>query len=286
MHRFAKRSSPLSNAANGPVQGMATSDAAGTFRLEIPAPGDYQIQAQREGFFLFTNQSASLDEGVPLEIHMNHLKELAESVDVHYSPPVIDPEQTSDTKRLNNQEILNIPYPASQDYRNALPLMPGAILDNAGQIHFNGGETREANYRLNGFDISDPATGGLNARLNVDTVQTLEWDASRFSPEQGKGLDRDARHQNGDGRQPLAIRRHQFYSGLRIAGRSSSQPLVAAPEVLGPDPERAAHGSTIRWTPTTRSARSRDFRSGQDRDAASASAILRGCSGISRTRRF
>ena len=165
----------------------ATSDAAGLFRLEIPAPGVWQIQAQREGFFLFTNKNVTLDEGVPLEIQMNHLKELAESVDVHYSQPVIDPAQTSDTKRLNSQEILNIPYPASQDYRNALPLMPGAILDNAGYVHLNGGETRQANYRLNGFDISNPATGGLDARMNVDTIQTLEWDASRFSPEKGKG---------------------------------------------------------------------------------------------------
>jgi hypothetical protein len=164
-----------------------TSDPAGVFRLELPSAGDYQIQAEREGFFVFTNAKTALDEGTPLEIHLNHLKELAESVDVHYSPPVIDPAQTSDTKRLNNEEILNIPIPASQDYRNALQLMPGALLDNSGQLHFNGGDTREANYRLNGFDIGDPATGGLNARLNVDTVQTLEWDASRFSPEQGKG---------------------------------------------------------------------------------------------------
>jgi hypothetical protein len=177
----------VSPIAGGSEKTSATSDPAGMFRLEITAPGDYQIQAGHEGFFLFANQRTALDEGVPLEIHMNHLKELAESVDVHYSPPVIDPTQTSDTKQLNNQQILNIPYPASQDYRNALPLMTGAILDNAGQIHFNGGDTREANYRLNGFDISDPATGGLNARLNVDTIQTLEWDASRFSAEKGKG---------------------------------------------------------------------------------------------------
>ena len=173
------------DASSTPIR--ATSDPAGIFRLEIPSPGDYHLQAEREGFFLFTNAKTSLDEDTPLEIKMNHLRELAESVDVHYSPPVIDPAQTSDTKRLNSQEILNIPYPASQDYRNALPLMPGAILDNAGQLHFNGGDTREANYRLNGFDISDPATGALNARLNVDTVQTLEWDSSRFSPEEGKG---------------------------------------------------------------------------------------------------
>ncbi len=149
--------------------------------------GSYAVEAKREGFFLFTNQNVTLDEGVPLEIRMNHLKELAESVDVHYSPPVIDPQQPSDTKQLNSQEILNIPYPASQDYRSALPLLPGAIQDNAGQVHLNGGTTQQANYRLNGFDISDPATGALDARLNVDTIQTLEWDASRFSADKGKG---------------------------------------------------------------------------------------------------
>lgn len=165
----------------------AGSDAAGIFSLEIPASGVYRIQAEREGYFLFTEQNVTLDETVQLEIQLTHLKELAESVDVNYSPPVIDPEQTSDTKKLNSQEILNIPYPASQDYRNALPLMTGAILDNSGQVHLNGGDTQQANYRLNGFDISDPATGMLNARLNVDTIQTLEWDASRFSADKGKG---------------------------------------------------------------------------------------------------
>ncbi|HWE50801.1 MAG TPA: carboxypeptidase regulatory-like domain-containing protein [Bryobacteraceae bacterium] len=168
-------------------QNAATSDPAGVFHLEIPANGSYRIEAERDGYFVFTNPRVALDEETPLEIHMNHLRELAEAVDVHYSPPVIDPEQTSDTTRLNSQEILNIPYPSSQDYRSALPLMQGAIQDNSGQIHFNGGNTGQTNYRLNGFEVSDPATGALTARLNVDTVQTLEWDSSRFSAAEGKG---------------------------------------------------------------------------------------------------
>ncbi len=179
----------VSSGASTTVQAafQATTDAAGLFRLDLPEPGNYRIQAQQEGFFVFTDAAVALEDGTPLEIRMNHIKELTDSVDVHYSPPVIDPQQTSDTKTLNSQQILNVPYPASQDYRNALPLMTGAILDNAGQVHLNGGDTSQANYRLNGFDISDPATGGLNARLNVETVQTLEWDASRFSPAEGKG---------------------------------------------------------------------------------------------------
>jgi hypothetical protein len=79
-------------------------------------------------------------------------------------------------------------------------MLSGVVQDSAGQIHFNGGATNETNYRLNGFDVSDPSTGNLTARLNVDTVQTLEWQASRFSPEEGKGSagTLDIRTQMGD----------------------------------------------------------------------------------------
>ncbi|MDP9169108.1 MAG: carboxypeptidase-like regulatory domain-containing protein, partial [Acidobacteriota bacterium] len=170
-----------------PLGGGVTSDAAGLFRLEIAAEGIYQVRADREGYFEFRHQNVNLDPDSPLEIQLNHLKELAESVDVRYSAPVIDPEQTSDAKRLQAPDILNVPYPASQDYRSALPMLSGAIQDNNGQVHFNGGRTSESNYRLNGFDVADPATGNLTTRLNVDTVQTLEFEASRFSPERGKG---------------------------------------------------------------------------------------------------
>ena len=178
----------------------ATSDAAGVFHLDIPVEGAWQVHAEHEGFFVFNNVAADLDSDSTLEIHMNHLKELAESVDVRYSPPVIDPEQTSDTKHLDAPEILNVPYPASQDYRSALPLMSGAIKDNGGEVHFNGGGASETNYRLNGFDVSDPTDGTLTTRLNVDTIQTIEWEASRFSPEKGKGSagTLDIRTETGD----------------------------------------------------------------------------------------
>ena len=174
-------------AAGGPATPIASadSDAAGAFHIEV-ADGPYQVRVGHEGFFQFVQQ-VTLTSDTPLEVRISHVKEMAESMDVRYSPPAIDPEQTSDTKQLQSPEIQNVPYPASQDYRSALPLLPGAIQDNGGQIHFNGGTTNETNYRLNGFDLSDPASGGLTARMNVDTIQTIEWQASRFSPETGKG---------------------------------------------------------------------------------------------------
>src|SRR4051812_43507841 len=157
--------------ASDSVVAAGTTNAAGIYRFEIPAAGDYRLRVQHEGFFLLTNRDTHLDGAAPVDIHLTHLKELAESIDVPYSPPVVNPDQTSEVKRVDGQAILNLPYAASQDYRRALPLLPGAIQDNSGQIHFNGGNASDTSYRLDGFDIADTASGGLTARLSVDTVQ-------------------------------------------------------------------------------------------------------------------
>jgi hypothetical protein len=170
-----------------PAAGGVASDASGRFHIAVPGEGTWKVFAEEDGFFLFEKADLAVDRDTTLEIHLSRLKELAESLDVRYSPPVIDPTDTSDAKSLQSPAILNVLYPASQDYRSALPLMTGVLQDSGGRVHFNGGDTNETDYRLNGFDVSDPATGSLTARLNVDTVQTLEWEATRFSPERGKG---------------------------------------------------------------------------------------------------
>ncbi len=183
------------------VVAAATSDAAGVFRFEIPAAGDYQIRVTREGFFLLTNKETHLDPSSPVDIHLAHLKELAESIDVPYSPPVVDPDQTGEVKRLDGQTILNLPYAASQDYRQALPMLPGAIQDNSGLVHFNGGDVNQTSYRLDGFDVSNPAGGGLTARLSVDTVQAVEWSADRMpADDKGSAGTVDVRTEMGDDR--------------------------------------------------------------------------------------
>ena len=183
------------------VLGAATSDAAGIFRIEIPDAGDYPIRVAREGYFLLTNRVTHLDPAQPVDIHLTHLKELAESMDVPYSPPVIDPDQTGEVKRLDGQAILNLPYAASQDYRQALALMPGAVQDAAGIVHLNGGESYQTSYRLDGFDVSNPAGGGLDARLSVDTVQEVEWSSDRMPAEdKGSAGTIDIRTEMGDDR--------------------------------------------------------------------------------------
>jgi hypothetical protein len=174
--------------AEGSPPLAASSDRAGNFRMNLPVAGDYSIRAERLGFYLFQEKAKRFVAGAgELIITLNHLQEFSDRVDVVYSPPAIDPSQPSDRKELNNTEILNVPYPAPHDYRNALQMMDGVVQDNSGRPHFNGAQQNQTNYMLDGFNVSDPVTGRLEARVNIESIQTMEVQTSRFSAENGRG---------------------------------------------------------------------------------------------------
>lgn len=165
-----------------------SSDPAGNFRFNLPAPGSYDIRAQRLGFYVFHVAAQSFAANVSqFTITLNHQQEFSERIDVTASPPAIDPQQPADRKELDNTEILAIPYPAPQDYRNALQLLDGVVQDNLGRYHFNGASPSQTNYTLDGFNMSNPVTGQLDTRVNIDSIQALTVQNSRFSAENGRG---------------------------------------------------------------------------------------------------
>jgi hypothetical protein len=165
----------------------AFSDIAGGFSMRLAAPGEYLIHAERQGFFVFDGHAELRDGSNPLHLTLNHQQEFFQSVDVAYSAPAIDPEQTSEQKQLTSAEILQAPYPASQDLRNAMPLMQGVVQDVNGRLHFNGGATDQTNFTLDGFNISDPVSGRFEARLNIEAVRTIDFDSASYSADKGRG---------------------------------------------------------------------------------------------------
>jgi len=175
-------------AVSGGVSLPASSDHAGDFTVRLPAAGEYSVRAERQGFYLYQAASQHFDDGSSeITITLNHVQEFSDKIDVTASPPAIDPQQPADRKELDNTEIQSVPYPAPQDYRNALPMVDGVVQDNQGRAHFNGGDTNQTSYALDGFNIADPVSGTLEARLNIDSIQSMDVTSSRFSADNGRG---------------------------------------------------------------------------------------------------
>jgi hypothetical protein len=177
--------------AAGTTAAIASSDPAGNFSLSLAAPytpAAYAVLVERQGFYRYQGQKQEFADGPnELIVTLNHLQEFSDRIDVPASSPAIDLQQPAERTELDNSEIETVPYPASRDYRNALPLMDGVVQDNAGRAHINGGATNQTNYNLDGFNISDPVTGNLESRVNIDSIQSMDLESSRYSAANGRG---------------------------------------------------------------------------------------------------
>jgi hypothetical protein len=214
---------------------VASSDLAGNFQLVLPAAGAYQILAARQGFYLFRAREQRFDSSPSqLTIVLNHRQEFSERVDVTASPPAIDPRQPAERKVVDSAEIDALPFSGSQDFRNALSLIDGAVRDGNGDYHFNGAGAGQTSYSLDGFNIANPVTGWLDARVNVDSLQFLNVETSRVSAENGRGSAGALELETKMGDDRLRFGGTNFVPGLSSAGGFHLNHWTPRLEVSGP----------------------------------------------------
>jgi len=163
------------------------SDYAGRLEFAQVVPGSYRLHVEKEGFYAVEEKNVHAGEAESVEVTLNHVKEYVESVDVVYSPPAIDLQKTSGDAKLTNDDMINLPFTVTRDIRYALPLLPGVLQDAFGQLHVNGASTRQVQDQLDGFNVSDPATGFFDLRVSVDALRSADVLGSRASAEYGKG---------------------------------------------------------------------------------------------------
>jgi hypothetical protein len=176
----------LEEAAGHSIQECVT-DAVGRCNFKNLQAGAYSLHAQKEGFYTVNLAEVRAGETESVEVTLNHQQEYTESVNVVYSPLAIDPVKTTSSEDLSTQEILNLPFTVPRDIRYALPLLPGVLQDASGQIHVDGSSTRQVYDQLDGFNITDPASGLFNMRVSVDALRSVDVQSSRYPVEYGKG---------------------------------------------------------------------------------------------------
>ena len=168
---------------HGPLSTSCMTSPAGQCAFAAPA-GSYEIVASKRGFYQTTLHDVR-PAAETVRITLSHTQEVKESVQVTASPPMIDAQQIAQTQTLGSAEIINVPFPVTRDIRYALPFIPGVVRDRSGQVHVAGADTYQSLTLLDGFDVSDPATGFLNTRFSTDAVRAIDVQSSRYSAQYG-----------------------------------------------------------------------------------------------------
>jgi len=162
-------------------------NADGAFTLELPSPGDFLLNVEREGFYPIKDRPMHIENASEVTLTINTVHEVFQSVNVAEAPSPVDISQTSNTERLTGTEINDVPYANSHSLRSSFALMPGVVEDANGGLHVNGSSENQVLYLLNGFDITNPISGQLQTVMAVEGVRSVDLSTGRYPPEYGKG---------------------------------------------------------------------------------------------------
>ena len=160
-------------------------DFAGRCSFPALAAGQYQIRIEKEGFYALV-ESVQITPASAIEVSISHQQEIREIVDVHESPPAIDPAQVASQETISGLDVINIVYPGTHDYRNVLNFIPGVVQDQSGQPHIAGAQTYQTLTLLDGFNVTQPANGQLLIRVSTDAFRNIQVEPSREPAEAGK----------------------------------------------------------------------------------------------------
>lgn len=162
-------------------------DFGGRCEFKDLTPGKYGLSVEKPGYYALHQQDVQAGTAPNLDVTLTHQQETRQVVNVTESAPAIDPAQVAAKQELTGTEVLDIPYPASHDYRNALIFIPEVTPDQFGQAHVAGAETYQTLVLLDGFNVSQPTNGELLVRSSVESFRSLEVSPSREPAEYGKG---------------------------------------------------------------------------------------------------
>lgn len=159
-------------------------DDAGFFSIANLAAGEYTARIEKKGFFILANQKVELAaDSTEFDFTLNHEEEVREKVDVTVTQNRIDPTATQSTASLSEPEIRDIPVPSSHDLTQSLIAMPQVVRDNSDLIHIAGARNTTEQYLIDGLEVGDPASNGLNSRMIVEAVRSAEVQTGRFGAE-------------------------------------------------------------------------------------------------------
>src|SRR5215471_21264886 len=155
----------------GVVVGGAVTDEKGEAELPLPAPGDYEIAAAKDEFETLTQSDLKVAAGSPLEVRfiMTPRIKIGEKMDVTAGAAAATPldQGASPSIDLQRQQVKDSALrPAN--VADALPLVPGVIRTDQGQLKISGASENRSAMLVNSADVTDPATGQFGMTVPVD----------------------------------------------------------------------------------------------------------------------
>ncbi len=178
----------ITNVATG-VSRTVTSSSDGSFAaLSLPAPGTYNVTAEKSGFKKFVAQqlSLSVNQVYVLQIKME-LGSVTQEVTVQGIPAQVQKVSIELGATITGSEAVNLPL-NGRNWVQLQQTLPGVVAaaDERGNFATNGSRPAQNSYLINGIDSNDLP---LNTPLVIpspDAIAEVHMITNTINPEYGR----------------------------------------------------------------------------------------------------
>ena len=225
-------------------------DIEGRFKVHLLSPAnDYFLSINYPGFAPIELGPIDLDPGKATVqgITLSSSEQLTQRVDVLAHGSIVDTENTKTSSSFDTEFLEGLPI-IGRNYQDVLTLTPGVTdTDGDGNPNVQGARATGLQYRLDGGNITDPASGAYGQNLNLDAIEEIEVITSGASAEYGRADGGFANIITKSGSNDFEGSFKMFWQGRLLngdgAGENSDTFLLA--EHMAPDIRRVSPYLTL-----------------------------------------
>ncbi len=122
--------------------------------------------------------------GVSVRVVLPDAVVVREKVEVHEAAPTIPQESGAPTARLSSAELTALPL-VQQEFKAALPLVPGVVRTPDGKINIKGAVENQGMLLVDSTERVDPITGSYSIDVPIDAVESVEVYKTPYNAEFG-----------------------------------------------------------------------------------------------------
>jgi len=175
----------LASATTPALSVETQTDETGTYWFKNVPAGTYVLTATGPEYQEFKRE-IRVEAGTLSEVTLElRLKAVREEVTVAGEAPGIRPEQTMPKGELRQETLQNAPL-ISEQFQEALPLLPGVVRGADGLLNIKGAQSTQTGWLVNSANVTDPVTGEQAINLPIDVIQEVEVISNPYSAEYGK----------------------------------------------------------------------------------------------------
>ena len=170
-----------------PVEGIVvTTGERGRFIIPGLVPGEYDLTCAAVDHLPVEQKGLEVTPatGASVRVVLPDAVVVREKVEVHETAPTIPNESGAPTARLSSQELIALPL-VQQEFKAALPLVPGVVRTPDGKISIKGSVENQGMLLVDSTEMVDPITGSYSIDVPIDAVQSVEVYKTPYNAEFG-----------------------------------------------------------------------------------------------------